>query len=67
MGYYSAIGECPLSTILSIRDKIMRGKKLETHEREFRRDNPQYFVWNSKSVEDEEADKLFRDLWNQGE
>jgi len=67
MGYYSAVGESPLSTIISIRDKIMRGKKLEKHEREFKRDNPHYFVWNSKTIEQEEADNLVKQLWNSGE
>ena len=35
MGYYMAIGECPLSTVVSIRDKIARNKKLEKYEKEF--------------------------------
>lgn len=65
MGYYTAIGECPISTIIHIRDKIVKGKKLEKHERDFKRDNPQYFAWRSKSVEANEADKLARELWNQ--
>lgn len=67
MGYYSAIGECPLNTIISIRDKLMRGKKLEQHEREFRQQNPQYFVWDSSTTEDKEAEALFNELWNQGD
>lgn len=67
MGYYSSVGKCLLSTVLSIRDKIMRGKKLEKNEREFRHDNPHYFIWNSKTVEQEEADRLVRELWNNGE
>ena len=46
---------------------MIKGKKLEKYEREFKRDNPKYFVWNSKSVTDEEADKLVRDLWNSGD
>lgn len=66
MGYYSAIGECLLSTVVSIRDKLIRGKKLEKAEREFRQNNPQYFVWNSSTSEDKEADALFNELWNQG-
>ena len=45
----------------------MRGKKLEKHEREFRQQNPEYFVWNSNIVNDDEADKLFNELWNQGD
>lgn len=66
MGYYNAIGESPISTIVGIRDKIMRGKKLEKHEREFRQNNPHYFVWKHNTVEDEEADRLVRELWNSG-
>ena len=66
MGYYSAIGECPLSTIISIRDKIMRGKKLENFEKEYRRNNPQFFVWNNKTIEDKEAEEYVKQLWNSG-
>lgn len=67
MGYFTAIGESPISTIIHIRDKMIRGKKLEKHEREYKNANPQYFVWNSKTVEENEADKLVRDLWNNSE
>lgn len=66
MGYYAAIGECPLSTIIHIRDKIIKGKKLEKHERQFRSENPQYFTWNSKSVDEQEADELVKQMWNSG-
>lgn len=66
MGYYLAIGECPLSTVVNIRDKILKGKKLEKWETDFRRDNPEYFVWKSKSVEDEEAEEYIRQIWNNG-
>ena len=64
MGYYSAVGESLLSSVVSIRDKMMRGKKLEKYEQEFRRNNPEYFVWNTDSVADEEAEELFKQLWN---
>lgn len=67
MGYYTAIGRSPLSTILEIRDKIVKHKKLEKYEREFRQENPQYFIWNKNTVEEEEADRLVRELWNSGE
>lgn len=67
MGYYMAIGESPISTIISIRDKIMRGKKLEKYEQQFRRDNPHFFMWKNKTVEQEEADLLVQQLWNGGE
>lgn len=65
MGYYSAVGESLLSTIVSIRDKIVRGKKLEKHERTFRQENPEYFIWNTNNI-DEEAEELFNELWNKG-
>ena len=67
MGYYSAIGESLFSTIVNIRDKTMKGKKLEKYEREFKRDNPEYFVWNARSIEDKEADALLKEIWNSGD
>ena len=67
MGYYLAIGECPLSTIVNIRDKIVRGKKLEKWEQDFKLNNPEYFNWNFKSVEEEELDNYIRELWNKGD
>ena len=66
MGYFSAIDKSLLSTVISIRDKMIRGKSLEKYERTFRAENPRYFVWNSKSVDEEEADKILKDLWNNG-
>lgn len=67
LGYYMAIGESVLSTVVAIRDKILRGKKLEKWENEFRTNNPDYFIWNSKSIEEQELDKLMYELWNSGE
>lgn len=67
MGYYTTIGKCPLATIITIRDKIVHGKKLEKEERTFKNDNPQYFVWNKNTVEEEEADRLVKELWNSGD
>lgn len=67
IGYYTAIGESPISTIIHIRDKLVKGKKLEKHEREFKMNNPQYFVWRSKSVDANEADKLIKELWNKSD
>lgn len=66
MGYYTAIGDSPLSTILSIRNKILSNKKLEKYEQQFRRNNPQYFVWNSRSMQEKEADKIAKEIWNSG-
>jgi len=66
MGYYLAIGESPLATIVGIRNKIMEGKKLEKHEQKFRSDNPQYFIWDNKSLADKEAEEEIMSLWNSG-
>lgn len=57
MGYYTSVGESVLSTVISIRDKIVKGKKLEDYEKEFRNANPGYFEWNHKTIEELEADK----------
>ena len=65
-GYYLAIGESPLATVVSIRNKILKGKKLEKYEQEFRRSNPRYFVWNDKTVDQAEADAWARKMWNSG-
>ena len=64
MGYYLAVGESPLSTIISIRHKIVEGKKLEKYEREFREENPQYFEWKSKTLEEQEAQNAIMEMWN---
>ena len=64
MGYYTAVGDSLLSQVVSIRHKIVTNKKLEKYEQDFKRDNPQYFVWNHKSIEDQEADDWVRQMWN---
>lgn len=66
MGYYLAVGESALSTVVNIRNKIVKGKKLEKYEQEFRKNNPQLFRWKSKTVEQREQDDLARSLWNSG-
>lgn len=63
-GYYMAIDDSPISTIIQIRNKLMTGEKLEKHEVKFRRMYPDYFIWNNKSVEDKELDALVNQLWN---
>lgn len=66
MGYYLAIGESPLATVVGIRSKISEGKKLEKYETKFKNDNPQYFIWNNKSIEDREMEESIMSLWNSG-
>lgn len=64
MGYYIAVGESVLSTIVSIRHKMVKGKKLEKYEQEFRHDNPQYFVWDRKTADAKDVDNYALDIWN---
>lgn len=37
MGYYTSIGESVLSTVVGIRNKVAKGKKLEKYEQEFKK------------------------------
>ena len=64
MGYYMSIGESVLSTVITIRSKIMEGKKLEKYEQDFKRKNPEYFSWNRRTVEQEELDAWAHEIWN---
>lgn len=66
MGYYLSIGESAFSTVVEIRSKIKKGKKLEKYEQEYKRSNPQYFVWDSSTVGDNEAMDLVSQIWNKG-
>ena len=66
MGHYISVGESVLSTVVQIRSKLVEGKKLEKHEQEFRKKNPEYFIWNRQTVEDREADALIKEIWNRG-
>ena len=66
MGYYLAVGESALATVLNIRNKLKQGKKLEKHELEFKRNNPGYFNWDSRTVQQHDSDELARQLWNSG-
>ena len=66
VGYYMSVGNSILSTVVSIRDKIVRGKKLEKWEQEYKRDNPEYFNWRRQSVEDAEFDRKLREQFHGG-
>jgi hypothetical protein len=66
ISYYMAIGESTLSTVVSIRDKMMRGEPLEKWEKKYRSNNPQYFKWNSQTVEQKEAEDWVLQQWNRG-
>lgn len=64
MGYYYEVGESTLSTVVSIRNKIIKGKKLEKHENAFRRDNSQYFTWKKDTIQDKEDKEWIKKVWN---
>ena len=64
MGYFNAIGESALATVVGIRSKKKKKKKLEKYEMQFRRDNPQYFTWDMRTLKQKEDDELLNQLWN---
>lgn len=66
LGYYMSVGESVLSTVVGIRNKIIKGKELEKWEREFKRDNPQYFNWRKKTKEQLDLDEYVRHIWENG-
>ena len=66
MGYYISIGESVLSTVVGIRHKIATGKKLEKYEKDFRKDNPNYFNFDYRTSEQREEDAKFRAMWEGG-
>lgn len=63
-GYYLGIGEGVFNTIVSIREKRRKGKKLEKWEKEFYQNNKNLIDFKVKKVErsDEEKEAL-RDLF----
>ena len=64
MGYFNAVGESSLATVVGIRNKIAKGKKLEKYELAFKTDNPQYFNWDMRTLKQKEEDELLNQLWN---
>lgn len=65
LGYYMSVGQSVLSTVVSIRDKIAHHKKLEDWEKDFKKNNPKYFVWR-QTAQEQELNTLVRDIWNKG-
>ena len=64
LGYFSEVGESVLSTVVSIRSKIKKGKKLEKYEKDFKAQNPHYFIWDSRTAEQKKDDEDILSLWN---
>ena len=57
MSYYMAIGESALSTVVNIRRKIIKGKKLEKFEQDYVNENPELFK-RTENYTKEEQDYL---------
>ena len=55
IGYFNGIGEGQLSYIVSIREKLRKGKTLEKHEREFYRNNCARVDFQQKVTQADEA------------
>lgn len=53
LGYFYGIGEGAFSTVVSIRNKIAHGKKLEKWEREYVRQNPEMVKLQKTSSNDD--------------
>ena len=66
MGYFMAVGESMLSTVVSIRSKIAKHEKLEKWEEKFRKDNPKYFVWRNIDLHVAQQKALLDEVWNTG-
>ena len=66
LGYYMSIGESVFSTVVSIRDKVHHGKKLEKWEEKFKRDNPQYFKSKKKMAQEKADLENIQNIWNGG-
>ena len=64
IGYYMAVGESSLATVVGIRSKIAKNKPLEKYEKEFKRENPKYFSNVYKTAKQLEDDELVKSLWN---
>ena len=53
LGWFMEIGECTYSTVLTIRSKKAKGKKLEKHEQEFFDANKKMVIIQPKLTEEE--------------
>lgn len=56
LGLFREIGECTLTSIIGIREKLNKGKKLDEAEQEFFRRNKEMVKIKTRYSEDEEAE-----------
>ena len=64
LSYYMSVGDSALTTVISIREKSAKGKKLEKWEQQFKRDNPQHFKWKKDTIEQKQAEDWLQSVWN---
>ena len=66
MGYFMAVGESVLATVVGIRTKIAKHEKLDNWEKKFKKDNPSYFVWKNVDLKMAEQKAIIDEIWNVG-
>ena len=59
LGYFNEIGEGLLSTVINIRQKKNKGKRLEKHEQEFYRENKTLIDIKTRLTPEEQAEKEY--------
>lgn len=64
MGYYFEIHDSAWNSIVAIRYKIKTHKKLEKEEERFKRENPEYFIWDSMTVQEKLENEMIAEIWN---
>lgn len=61
--YYMEIGESLFASVVSIRQKKAKGKKLEKHEQEFYRENKTLIDFNKSEKRSKEEQEMLRDYF----
>lgn len=65
MGYFDSVDpESLFGTVLSLRQKKMKGKKLEKHEREFINNNKVLMALDFESAKQKTAEEKLQDMFN---
>lgn len=63
LSYFNGIGEGQLSTVVSIRSKRQKGKKLEKWEQEYYRENRKKVDFQTPDTPEKAAAKAYFDKW----
>lgn len=63
LSYFYGIGEGQLSTVVSIRSKRQKGKKLEKWEQEYYRENRKKIDFQQPETPEKAAAKAYFDKW----